>query len=615
MVNPTKRVAHQAQLFFYPRVLFLICYLFFSACKNDHRKVVHHGPSPPPILNPTLKFTSPSPEFATNTHGLNLTGSCKDGPNIDLSGDIEGGPVATCSRGNFTTTVTLNSGDGRKSITATQTGTSDNSESATLIVFVDTVSPVLRINSPPDNYYFNERSLSLSGHCESGPEVILSGDIEGSSTATCSEKSFTTTVTLNAGDETKSITATQTDTAGNGGNDMVNVVLNTSPSLEASNEYVFVSSGAPNTYAVDLYRSINVNLIGVITALASSVDIKTDVNFEWVQIKGPPVTLQDADTLNPHFDSPPLLSSSEDVDLIFELRASHNGDTLSTRSTIIITPRDFFPDFWNDILTPEEWDSPSNPYTCLYGENISAWVDTGLIDLGGQDSLSLIRFYGNGSYLRYNNMVYSGCTQTIKYSYMNNYDSPADPKYYSVGNIDIYVDIARIPLKTNDDGEPVPHPQWYGDQGVRYDMTMLETVQLLNEHISPYYKRISQNKFNITFHEGNDFNVGGDENFSQTLIQQLREAGINCANCEATLIIPGAINRILFIDIISASTRSHNGWAVMGLNKLRYENISTIVHEIGHGWMNWPHSFTALPSNYDPGGSFSAQMSMEMPTT
>ena len=55
--------------------------------------------------------------------------------------------------------------------------------------------------------------------------------------------------------------------------------------------------------------------------------------------------------------------------------------------------------------------------------------------------------------------------------------------YYSLGDVDIFVDIIRVPFANG---------QTKG--------SVAETVKLLNDHVAPYYKRISGNKLaNIRF--------------------------------------------------------------------------------------------------------------------
>ena len=71
--------------------------------------------------------------------------------------------------------------------------------------------------------------------------------------------------------------------------------------------------------------------------------------------------------------------------------------------------------------------------------------------------LSLIRYFGNGSYLRCGNMGFWGCTRLDKYPDSYHLDPPADPPAcYSLGELEIRVDIARVPAEAKD---------WFEDDG------------------------------------------------------------------------------------------------------------------------------------------------------
>lgn len=132
---------------------------------------------------------------------------------------------------------------------------------------------------------------------------------------------------------------------------------------------------------------------------------------------------------------------------------------------------------YND-LQPKSWWKESEPYSCEPAINgNSPWVEAGMADLGGSDPLSLIRYYGNGSYVRYGLMGFHGCTRMWKYPNSTTHlDTPADPTYYTLGDIDIFVDIARVP----EDAEG-----WSNDDGNRVDMSMADALQSLNDHVDP----------------------------------------------------------------------------------------------------------------------------------
>ena len=142
------------------------------------------------------------------------------------------------------------------------------------------------------------------------------------------------------------------------------------------------------------------------------------------------------------------------------------------------------------------------------------------------------------------------------------------------------MDIARVPSEAED---------WFQDDGERIDFSMEQAVSLLNQYVAQYFNRVSDDILHITFHAGHEFDVGGNGSPSQSEQQQLRLVGACLEGCAYG--DPGGLNRILLNDVAAdTGGRAYNGRASFGLVSLREENMSTIVHEIGHWWMSWPHS-------------------------
>ena len=247
---------------------------------------------------------------------------------------------------------------------------------------------------------------------------------------------------------------------------------------------------------------------------------------------------------------------------------------------------------WNG-MKPQDWWTESEPYSCLSPEqDTSPWMEAGMTDLGGSDSLSLIRFYGNGSYLRYGYMGFEGCTPMGKYPDRTHLDPPVDPTYYSLGDLDIAVDIARVPPDA---------PGWFEDDGERETMTMAEAVNLLNTHVAAYFEKISEGNLRMRFLAGNDFGLEGDGSPNDVQGQQMRLAGVmDCRGKAADIYpcdlgAPGGLNRLLLTDVTAdTGGDAFNAAARFGLVNLRKANMETLVHEIGHGWMNWPHSYAEV---------------------
>ena len=284
-----------------------------------------------------------------------------------------------------------------------------------------------------------------------------------------------------------------------------------------------------------------------------------------------------------------LIVSAERPIRLMSLLQSPTGHltNLSTRPPVQLSPRisSRFEQWFND-LDPKPWWRESAPYSCEPYENPdSPWREAGMADLGGADPLSLIRWFGNGSYLRYGAMGFEGCTWMWKYPDTTNRDPPADPTYYSLGEVEIHVDIARVPRGARG---------WQSDDGTRADMTMAETVRLLNAHVAPYFRKISEGRFRITFREGSEFEVPGDGSPDSTTQRHREVLGIDCDDYPCSRYDSGALNRMLLWDVTPTAAGAWNGSVRMSLGSVEAANMGQIVHEIGHAWMFWPHSYAEV---------------------
>ena len=119
-------------------------------------------------------------------------------------------------------------------------------------------------------------------------------------------------------------------------------------------------------------------------------------------------------------------------------------------------------------------------------------------------------------------MSFGGCTELDKFPDAFHRDPPADPTYYSLGDLDIWVDIARV----RPDASEVAQRRW---ETGRYEME--EAVGLLNQHVAPYFRRISQDNLRMLFHEGNEFVVEGDGAPQDADMQQFKLAGACLHGC------------------------------------------------------------------------------------
>ena len=163
---------------------------------------------------PVLSVHSPTQGSRLPSREIIINGSCGAGDSVvDILGDIISSATAPCIRGAFETTVSLNQGDGTKSLTLSQSDLSGNIGRVLLSITLD-IAP--KIQSHLDGVFVNDKNIKLEGICEPGLDVVLSGDIVGSVSVPCSvDDFFEADIELTSGDGSKRIVATQVGGFGN----------------------------------------------------------------------------------------------------------------------------------------------------------------------------------------------------------------------------------------------------------------------------------------------------------------------------------------------------------------------------------------------------------------
>ena len=172
-------------------------------------------------LSITLDTTAPAVAITTIEGGDNIINAAEAAGGIQISGTAEigssltvnGAAVTVDGTGHWTTSVTP-AGQGALVVTAVATDTAGNSASTSTTLTVDTTAPAVAITSPGGPV--NQPAQTITGTGEAGTTVTLFDN--GSTTAlgttiVQSDGSWSTGVTLTAG--TNSLTATDTDAAGN----------------------------------------------------------------------------------------------------------------------------------------------------------------------------------------------------------------------------------------------------------------------------------------------------------------------------------------------------------------------------------------------------------------
>lgn len=173
---------------------------------------------------PTLTFTAPD-QGTSATAGVTVQGTCENGLQVTLAGaGIFSSTTATCSTGVFSQAITFSSGDGSKSISATQTDAAGNVGTVSRSFVRDTVAPAVAITLPAANTT-GISGLTISGTCEVGLTVNLSGTgLDSPSSTACNNGVFSQAIVFQTGNGTKNIVVSQTDAAGNTGTDNRNFI-------------------------------------------------------------------------------------------------------------------------------------------------------------------------------------------------------------------------------------------------------------------------------------------------------------------------------------------------------------------------------------------------------
>lgn len=165
-----------------------------------------------------LNVLEPADEAYVNTAALTVSGECRSGTTVAVSGDVLTPPVeASCLNSEFTLVANLTAGQGVKNLTVVQKAGSTTSEPVELSVTLDTAVPAApTITSPSANAHFNQASQSVSGACETDATVQITGNVLSPPvTETCLGGSYSIGVTFTNNDGAKTFTVRQVDRAGN----------------------------------------------------------------------------------------------------------------------------------------------------------------------------------------------------------------------------------------------------------------------------------------------------------------------------------------------------------------------------------------------------------------
>jgi uncharacterized protein YegP (UPF0339 family) len=215
-----------------------------------------------PIL--TSPLTSP---YYSNTGAIVISGSCTNGNTVYLTEGPSNTPLnnLVCASDSFSFNV-AKSTDGSHSFTIYQQLGSSQSGAVGIIWNRDTLPPIAPILTTPGitPYYSAATNLLISGVCENGSSVNLTGD--SSNMTNCISSSFTFNISKTT-NTTYNFTITQTDAAGNSSSGATQQwVLDTSspsaPTIATPATSPLISNGDSFTIAGACEPSATVYLTG-----------------------------------------------------------------------------------------------------------------------------------------------------------------------------------------------------------------------------------------------------------------------------------------------------------------------------------------------------------------
>jgi len=177
---------------------------------SDNRDFVKDG------TGPTIRIVTPLANAITSS-GLTLTGTCESGLTVNVGGTGTTPKTTGCSNGQFSTPITLTAPDGVKNVTVAQTDAAGNTGSDNRNFVLDTTAPNVTITAPANGANI-VGPFTLTGACEAGLALNITGDLLAPSTTTCpAGGNYSVSLTVSAGNGSKQVAASQTDAAGNTG--------------------------------------------------------------------------------------------------------------------------------------------------------------------------------------------------------------------------------------------------------------------------------------------------------------------------------------------------------------------------------------------------------------
>ncbi len=306
--------------------------IFLSACSGGGSGS-ESSTAPSIAALPNVIFTSPTTgPIVTNQNSLTVSGLCIDGATVSVDGDSIAS--TTCLGTSFTITLSANTEATFTYNFKEFTSSADMSNPTTLQWTRDVTAPnAPSITTPVANPHIsNNSSIVITGACEIGARVNITGDMSGSQDCTSGSFSFTDSQSTN---QTYNYLLTQTDIAGNTSN-ATNVVWRydtvaplaaviTSPAANPyiSAESLFSLSGtcennatvnltgdttdsilcSSNAFSFPISNTVDGTYNYAINQTDQAGNISSGINFQWTRDTTIPSTPVITSPVNPYFSN------------------------------------------------------------------------------------------------------------------------------------------------------------------------------------------------------------------------------------------------------------------------------------------------------------------------
>lgn len=162
---------------------------------------------------PVVTIAQPAAN-AEFTDAFTLTGNCESGLDVVASGaGVSALVSALCQNGSYTLPASLSAGLGNKLVVVAQTDSSQNRGQATrtlVRIMANNTPPAITFLQPAANTAA-QTGVTISGNCQTGLTVNISGAVQAPSTTTCVNGQFSAAILFSNGNGNKTIMVAQTN--------------------------------------------------------------------------------------------------------------------------------------------------------------------------------------------------------------------------------------------------------------------------------------------------------------------------------------------------------------------------------------------------------------------